>query len=231
MNRWSGLDSSGWLLYHSAGIFPGQEEAVQEVLKRFVSDWCRPDLMRWDHALHAKHEVLERWARLIGAASDTVFGAENVTEAFAKFVCALDRAVLSGRRVLIAADCFPSLHYLLSGLAPVIGFTLDTVPVDPALGYVTEDAFLSSWKDDVALAVITWATSTTSKLADLPRLVAHGRANGSLIAVDITQGIGVLEFDVMQTDVDFAAGSTLKWLCGAPGRAWLISSAIFSIRN
>lgn len=208
---------AGWLLYHSVGMFPGQEDAVRGALDTFASSWCRPDLNRWDYGLEARREVLDAWARLVHAPAHAVFAAENVTDAFARFVGALGRKRLAGRRMLIAGDCFPSLHYMLSNLANVLGFTLDTVPLESDAAYVSDDAFIARWQGDVALAIVTWVTSTASKRADLARLVAHGRAQGSLIAVDITQGAGILDFDVTQPAVDFAATTTLKWLCGAPG--------------
>ena len=40
---------------------------------------------------------------------------------------------------------------------------------------------------------------------------------GSLVGVDITQGVGIVPFDVQATDADFVVGSTLKWLCGVAG--------------
>ncbi len=217
MNDSPESNQPGWLLYHSVGQFPGQQEAMRDALGAFASSWCRPHLRRWDDGLAARRQVLDHWAALIGAPAHAVFAAENVTEAFARFVGALGRRRLASRRVLIAADCFPSLHFMLRGLAPLLGFTLDTVPLAANAPYVTDDAFMARWQDDVALAVITWVTSTASKRADLTRLVAHGRAQGSLIAVDTTQGAGILDFDVMQPAVDFAASTTLKWLCGAPG--------------
>lgn len=208
---------AGWLLYHSVGMFPGQEDAVRGALDTFAANWCRPDLQRWDYGLNARREVLDRWAQLVHAPAHAVFAAENVTDAFARFVGALGRARLEGRRVLIAGDCFPSLHYMLSSMASVLGFTLDTVPLEQGAAYVSDDAFVARWQDDVALAVVTWVTSTASKRADLARLVEHGRAQGSLIAVDITQGAGILDFDVNAPGVDFVGTTTLKWLCGAPG--------------
>jgi len=210
---------SGWLLYHSVGRFPGQEEAMHVALDAFASAWCRADSGRWDAGLAARRNVLDQWATLVRAPAHTVFAAENVTEAFARFVGALGRDRLAGKRVLIASDCFPSLHYLLSGLAPVLGFALDTVALDEDANHVSDDAYLARWQDDVALAVITWVTSTSSRRANLSRLIAHGRTQGSLIAVDVTQGVGLLEFDLAQYPVDFAAASTLKWLCGVPGTA------------
>ena len=210
-------DRQGWLLYHSVGMFPGQEEAMRAALDTFASSWCRPDLQRWDYGLAARRQVLDQWSTLVNAPSHAVFASENVTEAFARFVGALGRRRLAGRRVLIAGDCFPSLHYMLRGLEPVLGFTLDTVPVPTGEAFVTDDAFIARWQDDVALAVVTWVTSTASKRADVKRLATHARAQGSLIAVDITQGAGILDFDVTQPAVDFVASTTLKWLCGAPG--------------
>ncbi|WP_454726031.1 MULTISPECIES: aminotransferase class V-fold PLP-dependent enzyme [Cupriavidus] len=208
---------AGWLLYHSVGVFPGQEDAVRAALDAFASHWYRPDLRRWEYGLDARRAVLDAWARLVHAPRHAVFAAENVTDAFARFVGALGRGRLAGRRVLIAQDCFPSLHYMLRHLAGVLGFTLDTVAPGSGAAYVSDDDYIARWRDDVALAVVTWVTSTASKRADLARLVAHGRAQGSLIAVDITQGAGILDFDVTQPGVDFAATTTLKWLCGAPG--------------
>ena len=208
---------AGWLLYHSVGMFPGQEEAVRGALDAFASSWYRPDLQRWDFGLEARRMVLDQWARLVHAPPHAVFAAENVTDAFARFVGALGRERLAGRRVLIAGDCFPSLHYMLSHMANTLGFTLDTVALESGAFYVSDEAFIGRWQDDVALAIVTWVTSTASKRADLARLVKHGRTQGSLIAVDITQGAGILDFDVTQQGVDFAATTTLKWLCGAPG--------------
>ena len=46
----------------------------------------------------------------------------------------------------------------------------------------------------------------------LQRLAAHGRAQGSLIAVDITQAAGIVDVDVSAPAIDFAATTTLAAL-------------------
>ncbi|MGH8782855.1 aminotransferase class V-fold PLP-dependent enzyme [Paraburkholderia sp.] len=203
-------------MYHSVGLFPDQEAVVRGALAGFAESWCAPNHRRWDEGLAARQRVLDGWAHLIHANPRNVFAAENVTEAFGKFIGAVSPR-LKGRKVLIAADCFPSLHFLLTGLARTCGFTLETVPLAQSAAWVTDDAFIDAWRDDVALAVITWVTSTASKRADLGRLVAHRRKHDSLIAVDVTQGAGILDLDVTAPAVDFVATTTLKWLCGAPG--------------
>ena len=87
----------------------------------------------------------------------------------------------------------------------------------PGNFYVTDDQFVDAWGEDVALAMINWVSSVSSKRVNLGRLVAHGKAMGSLVALDITQGVGIVPIDLGRLKVDFAASTSLKWLCGVPG--------------
>ncbi|MBN3753258.1 aminotransferase class V-fold PLP-dependent enzyme [Paraburkholderia sp. Tr-20389] len=210
-------DFSGWLMYHSVGVYPDHRRAMTDALARFAATWCAPDDTRWDEALAARARLLSDWAALIGARDADVFGAQNVTDIFARFIDGLADDVLRGRTVLVAADCFPSLHFLLSGLAARRGFTLRTVAVREGEAYVRDEDFIEAWTGDVALALVTWVSSLTSKRVNLAAMCEQARRRGSLAALDVTQGIGILPFDLNETPFDFVCGSTLKWLCGAPG--------------
>jgi selenocysteine lyase/cysteine desulfurase len=208
---------AGWLLYHSVGRFPGQEAAIRAALTEAATTWCAPDDRRWGVMHEARESFFAAIGRLINAPPGTLFAAENVTQAFALFIDALAAERLLGRRVLIAADCFPSLHYLLAGLAERIGFRLVTVPPLPGHDSVQDEAMLAAWDEQVALAIVTWVTSTASHRADVAVLAEHGRRMGSLVAVDATQALGIIPFDVQALGIDFAASTSLKWLCGLPG--------------
>ncbi|MCG5074821.1 aminotransferase class V-fold PLP-dependent enzyme [Paraburkholderia tagetis] len=210
-------DRSGWLMYHSVGVYPGHQQAMTEALATFTDYWCAANERRWDLALAARACLLADWAELVGARAQDVFGAQNVTEAFARFLDGLGDAILRGKTVLVAADCFPSLHFLLRGEAQRRGFAVRTVPVREGESCVLDEDFIGAWRDDVALALVTWVSSLTSKRVDLRAIRAHALRTGSLVALDVTQGIGILPFDVRETPFDFVCGSTLKWLCGAPG--------------
>ncbi|TIO92638.1 MAG: aminotransferase class V-fold PLP-dependent enzyme, partial [Mesorhizobium sp.] len=95
--------------------------------------------------------------------------------------------------------------------------TLDTVPLRPGETWVRDQDFIDRWQADVGLALITFVTSTASHRCDVGRLAAHGRAVGSIVGVDVTQGIGVAPFSVAATPVDFVVSTSLKWLCGSSG--------------
>ena len=211
------LADGGWLMFHSVGKFAGQKEAIKTALATFTDQWCATDDSRWALLDRSRQEMLDRWADLIGAPHGSVMAAENVTACYDAFFEALPRHILAGRKVLIAEDCFPSLHFLLAGLAPRLGFELVTVGLRPGAVSVEDEDFLDAWDETVAVAVITWVTSTASRRCDLDALAAHGRSMGSIVTVDITQAVGCLPFDVNAPAVDFAASTSLKWMCGVPG--------------
>lgn len=208
---------SGYFLYHSIGMYPGKAEQLAQALAGMATLWGTPDDEQWNRSLAIRNEFIDRWRRLVDAPAGTLTTAENVTAAAHAVMSALQDRHLRGRKVLIAADCFPSLHFLLAGLAQRRGFELVTVPVRAGERWVRDEDFLAHWHADVGVALITWVTSTTSHRCDLKTLVQHGRAMGSLVGVDITQGVGIVPFAVPEFAADFVVSSTLKWLCGVSG--------------
>lgn len=207
----------GYFLYHSIGQYPAKAEEMATALSDFARVWGRFDDAQWGHALGLKGRFLGLWRQVINAPEGSVTSCESVTAGLYSLIGALPRARLAGKRLLIAGDCFPSLHFLLSGLQARFGFTLHTVPLRPGESWVRDEDMIAAWGGDVALALLTLTTSTASHRPGLAALVAHGRTMGSLIGVDITQGVGIVPYDVTAPEVDFTISTSLKWLCGAPG--------------
>lgn len=210
-------EGSGYFLYHSIGQYPGKAEGMAAGLTEFSHAWSAPNDAQWGYTLGIRQRFINRWRSIINAPLATVTTCESVTAGLHTLVTALPVGRLRGRRLLVAGDCFPSLHFLLTGLQSRLGFTLDTVPLRQGASWVEDEDFISHWGPDVALALLTWVSSTTSHRIDLEPLVAHGRQMGSLVGVDITQAAGLLPFDVNAPAVDFTLSTSLKWMCGTPG--------------
>ena len=210
-------DGSGYFLYHSIGMFPGKAEKIRRALMDIGELWGTPHDAQWEQSLRIRSQFVARWSALIGAPVGTMTTAENVTTALYSVIGSLPDHHLQGRKLLIAADCFPSLHFLLAGMAERRGFRVHTVPMRPGEAWVRDEDFIAAWGPDVGVALLTWVTSTASHRCDLRALVEHGRKRGSLVGVDITQGVGVIPFDVSSAAPDFVVASTLKWLCGVAG--------------
>ncbi len=213
--------SGTYFLYHSIGMYPGKTEDLSRAMAEFAGVWGRTDDSQWAYALGKRQGFIDRWQAILNAPPASVTTTENVTSAVHMLLAALPEGHLRGRKVLVGADCFPSNHFLLNGMAAKYGFTLHTVPFRQGAAHVEDEDFLDAWTPEVGLALLTWVSSTTSHRIDLARMVAHGRRMGSLIGTDITQGAGLLPYDVTAPEVDFSVSTSLKWMCGTPGAGML----------
>ena len=206
-----------YLLYHSIGQYAGKRDDMLSGMTEFTDVWAAANGDQWNEVLPKRQEFIDLWAELIGAPRGTVTTTESVTTGLMTVIGALPEDTLRGKKVLVAEDGFPSLHFLLTGLSKRFGFTLATVPIRQGGHWVEAEDIIAHWDEEVALALLTWVSSTTSHRLDIPQLVAHGRKMGSLIGVDMTQGVGLLPYDVTEPRVDFALSTSLKWMCGTPG--------------
>ncbi len=211
------MTSDGYLLYHSIGQYPEKAADLARAMTGFADVWGAPDDGQWPAVLGLRARFVERWRAILGAATDTVTTCESVTQGVAMLMGALPDGYLRGRKVLVAADCFPSNHFLLTGLQASLGFELLTVPLRQGQPWVEDEDIAAAWTPDVGLAILTWVSSTSSHRSDIGALATHGRSMGSLVGVDLTQCAGLLPFSVAETGVDFAISTSLKWMCGTPG--------------
>lgn len=211
------MSGDAYFLYHSIGMYPGKARDTAAAMADFAVMWATPDDAQWAAVMPLRQRFIDRWAAILKAAPGTVTTTESVTQSFHMVLSALPKGHLGGRTVLVGADCFPSNHFLLQSMADRYGFALRTVPLRQGAAFVEDEDFLDAWTPDVGLALLTWISSTTSHRIDLPRMVAHGRRMGSLIGTDITQGAGLIPYDVHAPEVDFTISTSLKWMCGTPG--------------
>ena len=210
-------DGSGYMLYHSIGQYPDKAADMAKSLTAFAECWGAPNDEQWGYALGQRQRFIELWSQLLKAPSVSLTTTENVTSALAAIIMALPREDLQGRVVLVAGDCFPSLHFLLTGMSEQYGFELRTVPLREGASWVEDEDVISAWGPEVGLALLTWVSSTSSHRCDLASLMAHGRKQGSVIGVDITQAAGLIDYDCMSVAADFVISTSLKWMCGSPG--------------
>jgi len=218
-----------YFLYHSIGQYPGKSADIAQAMQEFAQVWGAANDAQWGYLLGKRAEFVDHWRAIIAAAEGSLATAENVTQAVHMLITALPPDRLKGKRILIGADCFPSNHFLLTELQERLGFTFDTVPMRQGAAWVEDEDFIARWGPDVAVALLTWVSSTTSHRIDLSAMVAHGRHMGSLIGVDITQAAGLLPFDVNDPAIDFAVTTSLKWMCGTPGAGVLyVAPALIS---
>ena len=218
------MSGETYFLYHSIGQYPSKTKDLTQAMAEFAEVWGAPNDSQWAYALGKRQSFIDRWRAIIKAPEGSLTTTESVTQSFHMLLTSLPQGHLKGRKVLVGADCFPSNHFLLAGMAEKYGFELKTVAFRQGAAHVEDEDFLAEWTPDVGLALLTWVSSTTSHRIALRQMVAHGRRMGSLIGVDITQAAGLLPFDVNAPEIDFAVSTSLKWMCGTPGAGVLYLS-------
>jgi kynureninase len=147
--------SDAYFLYHSIGMYPGKATGLAEAMTGFAEVWGSADDSQWGHVLPLRQRFIDRWRAILKAPEGTVTTCDSVTQGLHMVMDALPDKMLRGRTVLVAADCFPSNHFLLTGMARRLGFQLRTVALRQGAAAVEEEDFLSQWSSDVAVALIT----------------------------------------------------------------------------
>jgi selenocysteine lyase/cysteine desulfurase len=118
--------------------------------------------------------------------------------------------VRRGQKILVLAEQFPSHVYPWRRLARESGAEIATVPW-PADGDWTR-AVLEEISEQVAIAALPHTQWTSGGLLDLERIGVACRHNGTALALDLTQSLGVYPFDAAKVQPDFAVAAAYKWL-------------------
>lgn len=203
-----------YLKSHSVGC---QSRAAETLLRdKLLTPW-RETGEAWPHWLDAIDGWRAALGSLIGVEARDLCPATNVSAALSRYISALGKAT-DRRAILLAPSAFPTIGYVASGLAAA-GWTTRYLPDDADVRDV------ASWQaalgDDVALVIAMHVSSNSGALTDIGAVAAAARAAGARCIADCAQSVGVVSVTPAAWGVDAVLGTSVKWLCGGPGAAWL----------
>lgn len=155
-------------------------------------------------------------ARLLGATASEVAFVKNTSEGLAFVAAGLDWE--PGDRVVIPATEFPSNVYPWKALARR-GVTVDLVAPSGSSEAFPVEAFekVIGAGPPPRLVATSWVQFRRGWRTDLTALAEVAHRAGSLLCVDLVQGLGVQPCDLGGFGVDFAACGSHKWLLGPAG--------------
>jgi len=120
--------------------------------------------------------------------------------------------VRKGQSILVLDEQFPSNYYPWQRLAEKNGATLKVVPWPNDEDWTT--AILNALTPEVAIAALPHVHWTSGGRLDLARIGQACRNLSAALALDLTQSLGALPFDVSIVQPDFAVAACYKWLLG-----------------
>jgi kynureninase len=203
-----------YLLNHSVGCLPQKTALGKEY---FFDLWKFEGGNAWEEWLKLIDEFCKSLSTLIHSNSEEICPQTNVSSAVCKILHSLP--LRQGRsKILLSEFDFPSMGFALSQMERS-GYQIQFLPIKD------NQLFLDTWKQhltkDTQLAFITHVNYGNSLLNPVKEIIQYAKEQGIFTVVDIAQSASVVPIDVTIWNADFVIGSSIKWLCGGPGAAFL----------
>ena len=193
-------------------------ERTRRILDAFNAKRTAPHLLPDRDLFAGLQAARDAAARLINAdtgeialATNTGFGLNLAAHALP--LAHGDRVILSDRE--FPANVYPWLMLRKQGVE---------VTLAPCTreGWPDEDYLLSALRDPrVKVLAVSFVQFSNGFRADLKKLSAAARANGTMLVVDAIQGVGNSVLDVRETPVDILACGGQKWLLSPWGSGFV----------
>jgi kynureninase len=209
------LPGKHYFLSHSVGAQPKTMDAA--LARGFAEPWRKAGAGVWDLWLETEARARAGLAPLIGADAHDICLQSNVSSGISKILFSLPER--TGRtKIVLSEDDFPTVGFALAQ-ARRIGYELVFLPGGTRLA--DPDAWAPAFEDDVQLVAATRVYSNSSVLAPAGEIARRAREAGVFSLLDIAQAAGTVPVRLNEWAPDFAVGTSLKYLCGGPGGAFL----------
>ena len=193
-------------------------ERTRRALDEFTAKRTAPHLLPDRELLGGLQAAREAVARLINAETGEIALTTNTS--FGLNVAARALPLQRGDVVLVSDREFPANVYPWL-LLKKQGIDVELAPC-AAEGWPDEDYLIERLEDPrVRVLAVSFVQFSNGYRADLARLGAACRANGTFLVVDGIQGVGNSVLDVRETPVDILACGGQKWLLSPWGSGFM----------
>jgi kynureninase len=211
-------------IYLDGNSLGRQPRATAAAIAAVAREWGLDLVGGWERWIDLPGAVGDRAGQLIGAAAGQVVISDSTTVNLYKLaVAAMDASV---DRTVIVGDKhdFPTVLYVLQGVAARAGGHVRLLETDPVDGLSPVDIVdaIAAIDDEVALVCLSAANYRSGALVDLPAVTDAAHRAGALTLWDLSHAAGVVPVDLDGSGADLAVGCTYKYMNGGPGApAWL----------
>lgn len=213
------LEQTVYLISHSLGAMP---RATYDRLHEYADAWATRGVRAWaegwwDKPVTVGNEV----GRIIGADPGTVVMHQNVSICQSLVLsCFLPLQNPKRNKIVYSELNFPSVMYVYEAHARAHGLRIEVVKSDDGIT-VPLERMLAAIDDQTLLVPMSHVVYKSAFLQDARAITERAHQAGAMVVLDTYQSAGTVPFSVKELNVDFAAGGSVKWLCGGPGAGYL----------
>ncbi|WP_298512474.1 kynureninase [uncultured Kordia sp.] len=220
-------DGNEWLYFcgNSLGLQP---KITQEYIQQELSDWANLGVEGHFDAKNPwmpYHEFLtENMAKIVGAKPIEVVIMNTLTTNLHLLMVSFYQPTKTKFKIVIESDAFPSDRYAVESQLKFHGFDpkeglLEWKPREGEELLRMEDleTILEEQGDEIALLMIGGVNYYTGQYLDIKKIAELGHAKGAMVGIDLAHGAGNIQPNLHDSNVDFAAWCTYKYLNSGPG--------------
>jgi selenocysteine lyase/cysteine desulfurase len=205
-------------VYFNSGVMGLLPESTIKVIEDFNRDLVtgfkgeKVEMEEWNKRLG---NVKERFAAVIGSTVDEVAMTPNAT---AGINTAMNMIPIEKGDNIVTTNLEFPMGAVVVGAQKRKG--AEARYIKGKKGVVETSDFEKHVDDDTKVIYVDHAGWFNGLLFDIKALADLAHDHGAYLVVDATQTMGVLDWKIKETGVDFAATSTYKWLMGG---SWAMS--------
>ncbi len=205
-----------YLLSHSVGR--PLKNTQQYLAQHYFLPWESSNKEPWQQWLPAVEQFTTALSQLFNTPSSLFCPQVNLSSGLTKLLMSHSRLQQKNCKVLMAQSDFPSMGFVMQNALPACAQII-FIPEHEDLSDINVwSRYLTA---DIVLVFISYVYSNTGVQAPVHEVVAQSKLVNSLSIIDVAQSAGVIPLDLSALDADFMIGSSVKWLCGGPGAAYL----------
>ena len=212
-----------YLCGNSLGLQP---KTTQQYIKQELLDWQKLGVEGHFHAKNQwlpYHEFLtNKMAKIVGAKPIEVVVMNTLSVNLHLLMASFYRPTKDRYKILIESDAFPSDRYAVESqlkFRSIKNGLLELKPRDGEELIRVEDieTKIEQEGEQIALILLGCPNYYTGQVFDLKRIAELGHRKGCKVGFDLAHGAGNLPLQLHDSNIDFAAWCTYKYLNSGPG--------------
>lgn len=215
-------------LYFTGNSLGLQPKSTKTAIEQELNDWANLGVEGHFQAKNPwmpYHEFLtESMAKIVGAKPIEVVIMNTLTANLHFLMVSFYSPTPKRHKILIESDAFPSDRYAVQTQLEFHGYDpkdslIEWRPKEGESLLRLEDLedILEQQGDEIALILVGGVNYYTGQYLDIKTIAKLGHSKGCKVGIDLAHGAGNIEPELHDSNVDFAAWCTYKYLNSGPG--------------
>ena len=215
-------------LYFTGNSLGLQPKSTKTAIEQELNDWANLGVEGHFQAKNPwmpYHQFLtESMAKIVGAKPIEVVIMNTLTANLHFLMVSFYSPTPKRHKILIESDAFPSDRYAVQTQLEFHGYDpkdslIEWRPKEGESLLRLEDLedILEQQGDEIALILVGGVNYYTGQYLDIKTIAKLGHSKGCKVGIDLAHGAGNIEPELHDSNVDFAAWCTYKYLNSGPG--------------